>query len=440
MRSYVPLILIITALTSGVLTYYQDDLYTVFMSWTSGEPKIMVKLELSIPYISQIDKCAVVVRRLPSLGRPTVDDYSEEVYKGLHSAGDVIVIKQLHYAIVAKYRVDPRTGEIKVDYYVPVEYLVLVRCADVHGNIYEYARIHQVFPRHLVTRYAVDVELKPKVRLSLEHDSEAYYPNGDYFNGGGGGYEYPGLRCNIFITESGYWGERGECSMWVRGPRIYALEGLRTAFQLYPGTVVYIESYVDSCYLTECEWKQYPVWRNAGKKETPSGVGVKTEYLSGDYVDTVYFWVVYKYEYSCYTDGFAGVTFCYWLLFPSEIEDAQISSARYRGPLPDVPYEKAPHYPPAPPPYARACRFGDLLVSFNVTRVTDIPLQAIEVGIEYKGVRVYVKLYFYQAVRDDIATPPMLIIEDVSGRNYQWYRWWHRDNDESTMEVLFCKC
>ncbi|MEM4819556.1 MAG: hypothetical protein QXQ91_04535, partial [Nanopusillaceae archaeon] len=64
--------LLIASLVAPLATVYvfQDDLTVVFDSWLSGEPKIMVKLEVRIPP-AQAELCTVHVRRLPTQYRPT---------------------------------------------------------------------------------------------------------------------------------------------------------------------------------------------------------------------------------------------------------------------------------------------------------------------------------------------------------------------------------
>ncbi|MEM4697138.1 MAG: hypothetical protein QW501_02370, partial [Zestosphaera sp.] len=79
---------------------YQDDLTIVFNSWASGEPKIMIKLEIHIPP-TKAEFCWVVVRRIPTMYRPTKTGFSEEVYVGNHRPGEIVVVKQLLTAIIA---------------------------------------------------------------------------------------------------------------------------------------------------------------------------------------------------------------------------------------------------------------------------------------------------------------------------------------------------
>lgn len=71
---------------------YQDDLPVVSSSWSLGEPKTMVKLEIHIPPVDA-ESCVIVVRRLPTRYRPTNSGFSKEVYVGRHGPGEVVVVK-----------------------------------------------------------------------------------------------------------------------------------------------------------------------------------------------------------------------------------------------------------------------------------------------------------------------------------------------------------
>ncbi len=133
-----------------VVLLFQDYLVVALSSWISGEPKMMVKLEIYVPRVDA-EYCAVVVI---GFGSPS---HSDVVYAGEVSPGRMVVARELRPAVVAKWSYDPETGERRVEYYEPVEYLVVVNCPREDGTAYQYGRIHQVFPRALVWTHWVEV-------------------------------------------------------------------------------------------------------------------------------------------------------------------------------------------------------------------------------------------------------------------------------------------
>ncbi|MEM1633854.1 MAG: hypothetical protein QXE68_06515 [Sulfolobales archaeon] len=178
----------------------------------------MVKLEIHIPPV-RVELCTVHVRKPPTPYRPTETGFSEQVYAGLHRPGDTVVVKELHAAIVAKARIEK--GEYKVEYYEPVEYLIIMFCKK-GGTALRYGRIHEVYPISLVTTHVVEVkfEEKPGER----------YPSYYTIDGGGSSSTNPFL-CNFYsVTPPPGALEAAGCITLVRGPYLYSIPGLETAF------------------------------------------------------------------------------------------------------------------------------------------------------------------------------------------------------------------
>ncbi|MCX8184793.1 MAG: hypothetical protein RMI56_00750 [Sulfolobales archaeon] len=295
---------------------YSDDLLTVFSSWLSGEPTVMVKLEIPVSRVDA-DSCAVAVRRLPTMLRPTATWHSEEVYNSMRKPGDIAVARQILPAVVARYGTNSEPGRYRVDYYEPVTYFVAVVCAKNGELQYSYGRVHRVFPRELVTTYRVEVELKergPTQPLAVSPEAGAGSPQ-----------NYSGLRCNVTITSSYDYCEWGYCVTWVRGPYIYSINSLRTRFKIYmyPRLAVYLESFYYSDNLCA---SQYPQWESAGKMLVPTIVEAETFPLQVNLRDRVYFQVEYDYERDYVSAPSEWVT-CLWLLYPVEIGDVQRSAA-----------------------------------------------------------------------------------------------------------------
>lgn len=405
---------------------FQDDLTVVFNSWLSGEPKIMVKLEVRIPP-AQAELCTVHVRRLPTLVRPTKTGFSEEVYTGVHRPGDTVVVKELHAAIVAKTRIEK--GEYKVEYYEPVEYIVLVLCRSKEG-VLRYGRIHEVFPRSLVSTHVVEVKLEREdEEYSLSHE----------FNGGGG--YSPPISCNFYPVSPPPGSnilEAAECVTWVRGPYLYSLPGLETAFGLnyQPPSAVYIESFYDATYCStcySCMRNQPQYWSSFGKRLTPRESACETTSLLGRWRDRVYFNVVYRYEKVCAGTSFAGGVLV-WIIYPRAIGGLERSEV-----MSGVPYDKEYLSVIEPAPlYARGPFRGDRIIDFNVTEQTDEVLVDTAVSFGFTFGVFTLSVSFYRASRvDNNFVSPYVRVRDVSGITTTWYYWWYTNNDPKLYEVKF---
>jgi hypothetical protein len=226
------------------------------------------------------------------------------------------------------------------------------------------------------------------------------------------------LACDIHITREIIYSitnykRVGECYTWVKGPRIYSIDGLQVSFKIYAyykPSAVYIEKFYDfdhAYYYWQLRHENAVQWKSSGKKLTPSVITGQTSPLTGNYSDQVYFKVRYVYEHyrGCVT--MAGC-YAYWLLYPIEIGGVARS-----GEGPPLPYDVRPYTPPSPPNYAHLGFPGTVEIYF-ADYETVISLPFIQIVIRY----------------DQYTTPTVII---NSTRNY-W--WWFRDDDKTTYEVL----
>ncbi|MEM2847616.1 MAG: hypothetical protein QXM79_02455 [Zestosphaera sp.] len=423
-RGWYTYLLIALLVVPVVAVYaYQDDLTIVFNSWASGEPKIMIKLEIHIPAI-KAEFCGVVVRRIPTMYRPTKTGFSEEVYVGNHRPGEIVVVKQLLTAIIAKTKIEG--GEYKIEYYEPAEYLTTIICKNKETT-HKYSKIHEILPNKLITTHKIEVNFEEKTSREFlgSEVSSSTTP----------------ISCNLYRISLPGALDAAECVTWVRGPYLYSLPGLKTAFGVsgaYPRSAVYLESYVDSVLCTpQCERDTPQEWSSAGKKLTPSVVSHETAELSGRWKDRVYFNVVYRYEeWYVSFDGFAGIGMLQWLLYPLQITGLERSEA-----LPEVPYEKKylSFIPPAPS-YARGRLVGDTTIFFTPVEQSDTVIASISISFGYvlEGWSAILTVGFYKAGRNDqMYITPYVSVKDVSGNTQAWYYWWYSYNDPMTYETQF---
>ncbi len=444
--TYLLIALLVVPLT--IIYVYQDDL-TVFSSWAFGAPRIMVKLEIRIPPVG-VGFCGVVVRRLPTPYRPTKAGLSEEVYTGLHRPGDTVVVKELHAAIVAKAGIEK--GEYKVEYYEPVEYIVLVLCKSKE-KVYRYGRVHEVFPNRLVTTYTIEVkfdeEVSPGSRSSKAGSelqiSEATGKRTESAS------TTTTISCEFYQSPRRGVVNVAECITWVKGPYLYSLPGLETAFGVREASAVYLEAYWDAVLCApHCERNKPQYWSSAGRKLVFSVVAHETAPLSGRWRDRAYFNVRYRYEELYVSlNGFVKIGMRYWVLYPVNIGGVEMSGSLCQV-LPWISCEKEYlNFIPPAPWYAGGPALGNKTISFPAdplrqklypTERTDEVLAGTYVNFTFPegNWSATLTVHFYKAGRDDQKHTTLYVrVRDVSGSTMAWYYWWYRDNDPLTYEILF---
>ena len=418
-RFYLVLAIILTILLGTVVILSAaDEISTLFNSWLEGKPRMLVKLEITLPQVDA-DRCVVIIKRFPTAYNPTEDGYTESIYEGVHTPGATLVAKNTLFAHVVKYRLDPRTNEYVVDYYEPQEYVIFVNCVKDNTTVFEWAKIVEVFPRSIIHTEKIEVKTeRAEIGSDLIH------------NLGDGGEIENTFSCDIVIVKQRNDYKKGECYTWVRGPPIYSIQGLNTSFVLhtYPRSAVYLEGFSNTKFAFRPIDESQVQWGSAGKKLTPSVISRETMGLAGYYKATIYFYVRYQYEYAWYCSSIIGGCITYWLLYPTDILSVARSCED-----PMLPCDLQSYTPPTPPYYRVQGSLGETLIWFNGTSETDIPLSSITVGFTYAGVwTASLNVDFYKAVRNDTQyTAPAI---RINATRYYW--WWYKDNDPRNYEIL----
>jgi hypothetical protein len=425
------LLIVIASATTPLATIPETQI--LFNSWLGNEPKMLIKLSIGLPNVNA-DLCFVIVRRFPTPYNPTKDGLTELIYQGIHEPGTTIEVKNMLFAYVARYKYDEETGKSLVDYYEPQEYVIMVVCGKDDNTVFKWGRIVEVYPKSIIHTETIEIGEKENQFNTLEQATTQ-----NYWEANSGASNNP-FTCNVQITQwinytPGY-KKVGECYAWVKGSRIYSIDGLQVSFKIYGGSIpsaVYIEKFYDFNYATYYYWlrpENQVQWKSSGKKLTPSFITGQTSYLAGSYSDQVYFQVRYVYEHyrGCVT--VAGC-YAYWLLYPKEI-----GSVARSGEGPPLPYDVRPYTPPSPPNYAYLGFPGTVEIYFadyGEVREYDQSIASITIAFTYAGVwTASLTVNFYKSVRcDNQYTTPTVIIN--STRNY-WR--WFRDNDKTTYEVL----
>ncbi len=413
-------LIVITLLVSSIVVALSnsDEISILFSSWFEGRPRMLVKLEILLPQVDA-DNCVVLVKRFPTMYNPTGAGF---LYVGSHPPGTIVEVKNTLFAYVARYKQDPRTNELVIDYYEPQEYTVFVGCVRDNIMIFKWVKIVEVFPRSIIHTERVRVEESSgESGPSLSEIPLQYSVNNPF-------------SCNITVTDDRPDHKVGYCRTWVKGPIIYSISGLNTSFILYNyprASTVYLEAFADLhvCTTPNCVPEGQVQWESAGKKLTPTLIGRETTGLTGYYKDTIYFYTEYRYEWL-----HVGVTGCcylvIWQLYP-----VSIYGLARTGEEPLLPYERYPYVPPTPPYYKLPGCVGELIIGFNQsgTSETDIPLSSISVSFTLGGVwSASLSVDFYKALRDDTQyTTPYIKI--YATRNY-W--WWYKDDDPRIYEIL----
>ena len=382
----------------------------------SSRPLALVKLEVFPPHVDADDRSAIV-GGLPTPYSPTEDGYTELIYFSTHTPGATVTVKS--------------TLPTPAEYYEPQEYPVPAMYRK-DGSGVLWGRVAEALPRGKVHVEKVRVgEEVPQVLSSGSAGSVGSW------KGVAGAFE-----CRVRIKEVDLRRKVGECRTWVRGPRIYSLDGLETSFILYAypkPSVVYLEAFYDFDRGPALRDEGEVRWRSAGRwltrKAAPRTSSPywlyfsETSPLTGNYSDRIYLRVVYVYEF--HMDCHAPLScYEYWLLYPAVVEDVVRS-----GEDPLLPHEVEPYSPPPPPWHATPETPGTVIISFAVyeTVETDVSIANTTITFRYEGFwEASLAVDFYKAVRDDrqYAAPAVKVVST------RYYYWWYRDNDRATCEIL----
>ena len=390
---------------------FSEELQVILSYWLQGRPRMLVRLDIEIPSVDA-ERCSVLVRRFPAPYNPTKDGWPEDIYFDTHPPGTTVAVKRVLFAHVSKYEVDPRTGEYKVGYYEPQEFLVVVSClGNGGGTVFKWGRVVEVFPRSIIHLERVRLETATGSR-----DEGSGGGSGDYFT------------CSIVMEyESGTY-KRGSCLTWVRGPSVYSVEGLSVSFGLDHSartSAVYLESFGDFQPGASPQPESEVSWSSTGRKLVPTVISRETSPLSGNLRDVVYFEVHYRYEYSVYCKLESCLTV--WTLYPYYIGGVARSAEE-----PTLPYGLTPYTPPPGPWYAFEGQPGSAKIYFDPPYESDYTLVDVEVTFEFSFGAFSLTVSLYKAGRSDSTyTTPYVRVDST-----RYYWWWYRDKDPMTYEVL----
>jgi hypothetical protein len=430
--------LVVFAIASHVIG--GDELQILIDNWLKGKPRMIVKLEISLPKVDA-DKCIVHVRRFPTMYNPTKDGYTEPVYTGVHKPGAKVTVGRILNAYVAKYEADERTGQLRVGYYEPQEFLVLVGCVKDGRQVYSWARIVEVRPKTAIYTERVDA---PALAQKPSTTQQAGGSKARHEDGGGVGASTPTgssprgfFTCNIVVREEDGKHGRGYCITWVGGPYLYSTSGLTARFCLKGGTpasAVYIEAF----------WSPYPgaklrgvsgvEWSSAGEKLASSIVTACSSPLTGNHRDRICFQVRYQYEWGVYwCDSSSGICYGYQLLYPVLI--TSIASSSQLG-LTPTPENYTPPSSPPPHAYLGAAGFERIYFGRYGAHESDaiLPLPGTIITFTYADRwSAPLTVHLYRAGRFDsqYVTP---YVEVSSSRTFHW---WFRGDDPMSYEILF---
>ena len=433
-------------------TYSADEVTVIFANWLQGKEMALIKLEIPIPDV-KADRCAVSVHRFPTPYNPTEQGKPEPIATLQANPGEKVVVKHLlRNALPVAFRYDEKTEEWKVEYREPQEYLVRIVCYNVDGR-----------RAKVVASYSSIVEVrvtKPIMTATVKVAAEVAKNQREYRDAASsstvasrGGYDSTARAASsigIYRLDEGssysvydtcVFDSTGVCVAETALAYLNSIPGLETYFKImtYPRqSVMYLSSFEKDCLewdILTCECYRWGDWKEAGKKLTPSVVTDVKGPVADGRRGLVTASVRYELEYfEGAQDGFAGV--CYlgpsWLIYPVNI-----------GGLIRVVEIGDYNEPPRPPIYASGPYYGDMEISFAVEG------QAYEsditIGVSTSITFCYsvwgcvsLNVNVYKAGRDDNEyTTPLIVVHDVSGRDYPWCYWWYRDDDPMTYEIEF---
>jgi hypothetical protein len=340
---------------------------------------MLIKLLIRLPDVSA-DLCFVMVRRFPTPYNPTRGGLTELVYQGVITPGVTIEVNNVLFAYVAKYRYDEVRGRLLVDYYEPQEYVVMVTCMREGNAVLKWGKVVEVYPRSIVHTETIvvgagSVEASESVEGQLNASST--------------------LTCNIYVTREANYSDLvqvkvGECHTFVKGPRVYSIDGLQVSLKIYSPiikpTAVYMEAFYDLDYafsLSQLKRESAVQWKPLGRKLVYSLVSAQTAPITGNYSDQAYFVVDYMYEF------FRG---------PYTVEIGLVRLAGRGGELRDLGV------------------ISTTTIEFTYAGVWSSPLA----------------VKFYKLARKDNQYTTFSVV--INSTRHFW--WWYRDCDPWTFEIL----
>lgn len=425
-RSIVILAIIFFSLivsSSMILTSYGDDIAILFISWLEGKPKALIRFNIDIPKTVDGDYCFIAIHRFSTPYNPTPRGYSLPIYRGKVPCGLSIVVKDMINMFQVGVERDEKTGKLKPIYNSP-EYVIII--TSVKG--YSFMKFIQVRVERPITDVSIHVifkkystssqSLHSKLSLSSIHLQSVVEE-----------------ICDVTITYRTNTEFEGYCVAKTKLTYLNSIPGLQVAFGIVGGTsasVMYLESWGASC-LSDNPDDPCPesTWSSAGKKRTISVVSEETDYIANGSRAIVWGSIRYNYEHwAVWNDDFKTY-FKYDIFYPIEI--GGLHTPQIIGT-----YQQ----PSTPPNYAYGPLKGDRKIWFtrNVY-ISDTKLSlstSISVTITIYDFSVTVSISLYKAGEsNNLYTTPYIHVIDISGKDYDWYYWWYKNDNPMTYEVEF---
>ncbi len=399
MGSVKKLVLVLLPLTmSGIAVAMaaNDEMSILFNSWLEGKPLALVKIRVETPKADGV--CFIAVHRFPTSYNPTKNGTSEVIYREKVKCGEAIVVKDFIKMVQVGMR-DERNGEAKPIFDSP-EYAVVV--ISKSGG---FSRIIQTD----VVKPMTEVRLKTEFERSASGKQSSRQLD---------------LQTACYISSN-----PDVCVADTKLTYLNSIPGLKVAFGLRdaPVSVMYIESWGSSCIsINPNSPCPSSMWHSNGKKKTISQVGELSDYISNGKRAIVWGDVEYRYERHAVWDDDFEIYWKYELFYPTAI--GGLSTPQIIG----------NYNPPSSPPYyARGPFKGTRSINFEKPYQSNSKLDlSTYIGLNVGSLSFGISVSPYKA-GDDRYTTPYVKAVDVSGKSYDWYYWWYKNNDPMTYEVQF---
>ncbi len=415
LASILMLVCILSTTALGIVASF-DETRIVLHSILEGKTVALIKIFIKIPPI-KAGECMVAVHKL------IPGTYSKRIFVDLAKPGQTVLVRYITPVVPESYGIDEE-GNPVVKYWTPQQFFVIVHCIDSGGKtVLNFVKSYYVPIKKLITTLVVDVDKEMKsfskrITRSATSDEDTYWWD----------------DCVIQITNDRGDDKYGYCVTWVAVAKIHAIYGLKTRFEIrcYPrSTAIFLESFGRACSEFNPGCPYDVPWNPMGKVLTSSTVSQNTSFISPPnpqwhYIGVVIANVEYLYEYHRWCRSRLGYCHYYELLYPSKIKGVKI------------PYIIIEWNHPPIPPYATGPIRGNVLITFSDRSIDEGRTIGIKtkLGIElFRSLDVYVDVYATIRV-DQSYIGPLVRIVDISGKNYDWYYWWHKDNDPLNYEVI----
>lgn len=346
--------------------------------------------------------CFIAVHRFPTPYNPTENwNQSDVVYRGKVRCGEIVVVKDIINLMQVGIREE---GGEKRPLYDSPEYAVVV--------ISKQGGFNRILQTDIV-KPITDVVVKAKFMSGKLKEPDSFSSFAEVTKSS---------ECYIHSNPD-------VCVADTKLTYINSIPGLKVAFGLReePPSVMYIEGWSSSCISTDPNSAcPQSTWHSSGKKKTISQVGELSDFVSNGQRAIVWGDVEYRYERHAYWDDDFEIYWKYEFFYPTAIRGLS------------TPQIVGNYYPPTSPPrYAAGPLKGTINLNFEEPEQSNEKLSlSTNIGLNIGPVSVGISVSPYRAGDDRYSTPYERVV-DVSGKSYDWYYWWYRDNDPMNYEVEF---